>query len=326
MDEAMEVIPASAQPASQTLRGAQTRVVEEEIIAKASAGFQPLPMLDVIFSRMAPATAASFRAKASLITDIRFDRTTYACWGDIVSEMDPHAICATAEAPQWNGAIALAMDSELVFAAMERLTGGAPAPGTLPNRPPTGIERETMRHLFKLILEDLAANISRIAEATFSLEAVESPKEVGAIHGVSTPCAVARMEVRLDECLGSFSVIIPLRTLDPVQERLSTMFLGDKLGGDTSWRDHIASRITGSSVVVTARIHEKQIPLADILNWKPGTQIDFSILPDQEVTVMCSGIPILYGHAGRLRNGHIALRVSREAGVPQTETQDFGGL
>jgi flagellar motor switch protein FliM len=321
----LEAAPETIQPSGR--RGSQTRLVEEEIIAKASAGFQPLPMLDVIFSRMAPATAASFRARASLITEVTFDRTTYACWGDIVTEMDPHAICATAEAPQWNGAIALSMDSVLVFSAMERLTGGTPTPETAPRRPPTGIARETMRHLFKLILEDLASNISRIAEATFSLEAVESPKEVGAIHGVSTPCAVARMEVRLDECIGSFSVIIPLRTLDPVQERLSTMFLGDKLGGDTSWRDHIASRITGSSVVVTARIHEKQIPLTEILGWKPGTQIDFSILPDQEVTVMCSGIPILYGHAGRLRNGNIALRVTREAGAPGAiAPEEFGGL
>ncbi len=320
MDAANETGQTSGRP------GRQTRLVEEEIIAKASAGFQPLPMLDVIFSRMAPATAASFRARASLITEIHFDRTTYACWGDIVAEMDPHSICATAEAPQWNGAIALAMDSVLVLAAMERLTGGAPTPDTIPRRPPTGIERETMRHLLILILEDLAANISRIAEATFTLESVETPKEVGATHGVSTPCAVARMEVRLDDCLGSFSVIIPLRTLDPIQERLSTMFLGDKLGGDSSWRDHIASRITGSSIVVTARIHEKSIPLADILAWKPGTQIDFSILPDQEVTVMCSGIPILYGHAGRLRNGNIALRVTREAGAPATAAADLGGL
>jgi flagellar motor switch protein FliM len=290
--------------------------VEEEIIAKASAGFQPLPMLDVIFSRMAPAMAASFRARASLITEVRFDRTTYAPWGEIVSAMDPNAICATAEAPQWNGAIAVAMDSTLVFAAMERLTGGVPQPGVVPSRPATGIERETMRHLFKLILEDLATNISRIAETSFTLESVESPKETGATHGAATPCAVARMEVRLDECLGSISVVIPLRSLDPVQEKLSTMFLGDKLGGDPSWRDHIAGRITGSSVVVTARIHEKPIPLADILGWKPGTKIDFGILPDQEVTVMCSGIPILFGHAGRLRNGNIALRVSREAGAP----------
>lgn len=294
----------------------QTRLVEEEIIAKASAGFQPLPMLDVIFSRMAPATAASFRARANLLTDIRFDRTTYACWGEIVNGMDPHAICATAEAPEWNGAIALSMDSEFVFAAMEKLTGGMPVPGSAPARAPTGIERETMRHLFRLILEDLGANMSRIAEVRLNLEAVESPKEIGAIHGVNTPCAVGRMEVRLDECEGSFSVIIPLRTLDPVQERLSTMFLGDKLGGDTSWRDHIENRITGSSVVVTARIHEKQIPLAQILNWKRGTQIDFGILPDQEVTVMCSGIPILFGKAGRLKSGNIALRVEREAGDP----------
>ena len=73
-------------------RGNQTRLVEEEIIAKASAGFQPLPMLDVIFSRMAPATAASFRARASLITEVRFDRTTYAPWGEIVTGMDPQGL------------------------------------------------------------------------------------------------------------------------------------------------------------------------------------------------------------------------------------------
>jgi len=293
------------------LTAPQTRLVEEEIIAKASAGFQPLPMLDVIFS---PGRGTR------LLTDIRFDRTTYACWGEVVTGMDPHAICATAQAPEWNGAIALSMDSEFVFAAMEKLTGGIPVPGAAPARAPTGIERETMRHLFRLILEDLATNMSRIAEARFSLEAVESPKEIGAIHGVNTPCAIARMEVRLDDCEGSFSIIIPLRTLDPVQERLSTMFLGDKLGGDTSWRDHIAGRITGSSVVVTARIHEKRIPLAQILGWKRGTQIDFGILPDQEVTVMCSGIPILFGHAGRLKSGNIALRVEREAGEPAEPT------
>ena len=296
--------------------GAQTRDIQEEIIDRASAGFQPLPMLDIVFRRMAAGIASTFKSRAGLIAEVSFDKVSYGSWGDIVSRVDDYGICGIAEARPWNGTLAVVLDSAFLFAALEAQLGGTPQPGTAPKRPISLIERQISRHVINLILADLSVNVSRLTEAKFIIDSMEPTQQMAAIHGANTPCALATVMVTIDACSGTFDVIIPLATLEPARNKLSKMFLGEKLGGDTTWREHIVSNISGSSVSVTARVREMPVPLADILAWEPGTTIDLGIQANQEVALICSGIPVLHGNAGRRENGNIALRITREDDDP----------
>jgi flagellar motor switch protein FliM len=105
-----------------------------------------------------------------------------------------------------------------------------------------------------------------------------------------------------------------MTTLEPAQEILSKMFLGEKLGGDGTWRETLMERISGSLVSVQARLHEVAVELGDVMSWEAGQIIDLGIDEGHEATIMCSGIPIFHGAVGRRRNDTIALRITREEG------------
>ena len=89
------------------------------------------------------------------------------------------------------------------------------------------------------------------------------------------------------------------RQLSELQDKLSKMFFGDKLGGDLSWREHILRKINGSNVQIKAQVHQLAVPLVDILQWEPGTTIDLGVSDDKEISLICSGIPVMFGYAGK---------------------------
>ena len=298
--------PQSAQPHG------MTRTVEEELISQASAGITQLPMLDIIFSRMAVSLVSTFKTKAAFLCDIGFSSVEYMAWEDVVADVDKFGICAAVEARSWGGTMAVVLDSEMIFSALETQLGGRPRPGTAPKRAASVIERQISRDLIDLILDELSDNVSRLTEATFIVDTMEVPQQMPALQGGKTPCAVARMSVTIGDCNGAIMVIIPMATLEPAQDKLSKMFLGEKLGGDLSWREHILSNINGSSVKVTARVHQLEVPLLDILAWEPGTTIDLGIADDKEISLMCEGIPVFFGYAGQRKGGRFGFRVERE--------------
>ncbi|PLS21157.1 flagellar motor switch protein FliM [Neptunicoccus cionae] len=289
-----------------------TRSIQEELISQASAGIVELPMLDIIFARMAVSLVSAFKSKAAFLCDIHFDKVEYRSWEDVAGELDPFGICANVEAKPWDGSFAISLDSGMIFSALELQMGGTPRPDSAPKRPVSVIERHIARQLVEVVLTDFSANVSRLTEARFLLDTMETPQQMAAMQGGKTPCAVGKMSVEIGPCKGSFSIIIPMATLEPVQDKFSKVFLGDKLGGDKSWREHILSTINGSSVKVTARVHQLSIPLVDILEWKPGTVIDLGVSEDKEISIICSGIPVFQGYAGKHKGGRVGFRVVRE--------------
>lgn len=287
------------------------RFIEHDIIARASTGIQKLPMLDVIFNRLATDLTSVFKARLGLLAEIQMGEVSYSPWGRAMGALDLHCVCAVAAAEPWDGSFILALDPGFFHAACEMQLSGKPSPDSLPKRPPTTIERRMALRMSQVILEEAASNFSRLSEVRFRAEAVETPLQAASIQSASSACAIGRIDIQLGDCAGAIHFILPLPTLEPVSKHLSKMFLGDNLQGDSAWRSQLVSRIDTSSVEIQAQLHQKTVPIADLLAWKPGTVINLGIDQGSELTVTCSGIPILRAAAGNRRN-RIALRVTGE--------------
>jgi flagellar motor switch protein FliM len=302
--------------------GHMTQLVEEELISQAMTGAPKLPMLDIIFSRMAIALVSTFKMRAAFLCDISFDNVVYKPWDDIVDMTDPFGICATVEARPWGGSMSVIMDGNFIFSALETQLGGTPKPGTAPKRPVTKIESQIARGVVELALHDLSENISRLTNVTFVIDGMETPQQMPAMHGGKSVCAVARMKITIGEVEGYMDIVLPLSTIEPAQDILSKMFFGENLGGDVSWRDHILSNIHGSTVKVTAQVHELDVPLKNVLEWGVGDVVDLGIDSDQSITLMCHGVPVFQGYAGYHKNGKISVRVENDVDdlVPDTPT------
>jgi flagellar motor switch protein FliM len=288
--------------------------IHEEIIARASESMQSLPMLDVIYGRMATGLTSAFKSKAAVLVESSVAPVEYMTWSDAISNLEPYAVCGVAEADPWAGSVIIAMDSEFFYPTIETQMRGTPIPGSAPKRAPSSIEQRLGKRITGMIADEMADSFSRLTEVSFKLDSIETPQQVNSLQGTNSPCAVVRFNMKVGGCEGGMTIIFPMQTLEPAQIILSKMFLGEKLGGDGTWREFLMEHITGSSVNVYARFHEVQVSLGDVMAWEPGTTIDLGIFEGHEATVMCSGIPIFHAAVGKKRNDRVALRVTRENG------------
>lgn len=297
------------------------RPLEEEIIARSSGNFEPLPMLDVIFGRLVTAYAPLLKSQSGILADVPEKRLVYMPWGQAVSEMDEFGVAAIAKS-SWGGDIAVAVDRVLMHGVIGSMLGGDPGPSDVPSRIPTTLEKAFSHRLMGDSLGLLAQHISRIVEVSFALDTVEAPAQVASFHSASSIVAMLEMEVQIGLLQGKISFLLPMQTLEVVRPQLGKMFLGEELGSDNGWRAHFAGHISGANTQVIAELHHLTLPLSDVLRWRLGETIDLGITTDHEATLICSGRPILHGATGRKRNGRMAMRITREVGEGQVESDD----
>lgn len=306
--------PTSALDEFEALTIPSPRPLEEEIIARASASHEPLPMLDVILARMGTSYGPSLKTSNGLLTEVDAPKIVYRPWGNVVSTLDVHGLTGIAKT-SWGGSIAMEIDKNFLHGAIHFMMGGASSNLQVPERSATALERAFAQRLITQSLEELASHFSRITEVNFQLDTIEAQSQLSSLFAPSAMTACCEIVLVIGNLKGRLTIILPLQTLDPVTPQLSKMFLGEKLGTDSSWRDHFADQISGSMMPITVELHQLKVPLADILGWKPGATLDLGITREHEATVLCSGRAILRGATGRKRNGRMALRVTQEIGA-----------
>ena len=294
--------------------------LEEEIIARASANYEPLPMLDVIFGRLVTSYAPMLKSQGGFLCEATSHRISYLTWGRAVAALDEFGVAAMASSSQ-GGDIAIAFDGPFLHGAIGSMLGGKPGPSDVARRLPTTLEKAFAHRLILDSLSQLSQLISRIVEVSFTADAVEAPAQINSFHNGNAITAVLEMEVQIGLLPGRVTILLPMQTLEPMRPQLGKMFLGEELGRDTGWRDHFADHISGATMTLTAELHRLTLPLADVLRWQPGSVIDLGITEDHEASLICSERAILHGATGRRRNGRMAMRITREAGEA-TEGED----
>jgi len=297
------------------------RSLEEEIIFSASGNHEPLPMLEVIFKRMAGAYSPMLKTQNGLLSECNLHDLVYGSWEHAIADMPAESTAVIANA-SWGGPIMIGLDPALLHASMAVMLGGDAGRDVPPKRAPTMLERAFAQRLFKQAADELALHMSRLAEVSFTLEAVENPAQISSLLAGNASVVTGDLTITIGSVEGHLTFVLPLETLEPARAQLGKMFLGEKLGADTSWRDHFAGHISGATMQVEVELARVEVPLADILQWRPGVTVDLGVMLEQEAVMRCSGIPILHGATGRKRNGRMALKVTREHGEDVERTDD----
>ena len=290
-----------------------SRKVEEMIISKALSGIRELPMLEVIFSGISTDLTSAMKSSLGLLIEVKGTKISYTNWSAITSEFDKFEICAVASAAPWKGPVVIAMDRGLFYSAFEMQMSGSAENIEAPDRYLSTIERRVAKRFTQVFLDQLSANFNKMTHVRFSAETIETAQHVSSIQGASSPCVMAETTVRIGTHVGTMKTLIPISTLDPAQQVLSTMFLGDNFEADVTWRDLLEKRVKGSSVEIQAVLERKQIDVAEILSWKPGSVISLDSDASSELSVTCSGMRILTCERG-FKKDRVAIKILGEIG------------
>ncbi len=299
----------------------------QAIVDSGSVAYERLPMLEIIFERLVRLLSTSLRNFFTDNVEVTLESIRSVRFGDYVNSISQPALLSVFKAEDWDNFGLVTIETALTYSVLDTMFGGKrgqPAP-RVDGRPFTSIEIQLIRRVIQLVLGDAEAAFKPLSPVTFTIDRVESnPRFVS----ISRPAnAAIRVELKFDMegRGGSLHILLPYATIEPIRELLLESFMGEKLGRDPIWENHLATEVWQADVDVTCVLHETRMPLKRVMQLEIGDTLMFDARPDSAVSLRCGDFMVTEGRVGRV-DGKIAVQVTSPLRRSKTTLAAFDSL
>lgn len=284
----------------------------ERLVNSTAVNKDRLPMLDVVFDRMVRLLNTSLRQLTSSNVEASLLRIDWLRFNDFLSTVELPALIGVARAEQWDNQLLVSIDSSMIYCMMDILLGGRRSrPGRVDGRAYTSIERKLTERLVKVILQDLGQSFDPLTKVDFVFDRLEVNPQFATITRATNVTIRARIAIEVERRIGHAEIVIPYATLEPVRDKLVQMFMGEKFGRDAMWENHLKSELQRTRLDLVAVLHQMEVPLGEVLAWRPGTALKLRISPDNQTLLMSGETPLFAGRMGQ-RNENIAVKIETD--------------
>ena len=299
----------------------------QAIVDSGSVAYERLPMLEIIFERLVRLLSTSLRNFFTDNVEVTLESIRSVRFGDYVNSISQPALLSVFKAEEWDNFGLITIESALIYSVLDAMFGGKrgqPAP-RIDGRPFTSIEIRMVRRVIELVLSDAEAAFKPLSPVRFTVDRVESnPRFVS----ISRPAnAAIRVELKFDMegRGGALHLLLPYATIEPIRELLLESFMGEKLGRDPIWENHLATEVWQADVDVTCVLHETRMPLKRVMKLEIGDTLMFDARPDSTVSLRCGDFVVTEGRIGRV-DGKIAVQVVNPLRRSKTTIAAFDSL
>ena len=274
------------------------------------------PVLETIFERLSHELSTTLHAlTASGDVEVAFEGIETPHLDAYLQKPEaPSAIFGAFQIREWEDGGVLMLDSVLVRPALELMLGGQLASvktrtsESVPDAPYTLVEQHLIEKFFEIILSKIQESFASLSDVEWVLEHVGlSAKSLPMAHKKS-PCLVGMFQVVIEGIVGHFQIVLPISTIQPIRHLLTEAFLGDKMGNDHLWVEHINREIDKAHVTLDVILDVFEMPLGALLKWTKGFSFPLSVAPDSLVSAKCRGKTVFKAKMGRSK-GNLALSV-----------------
>ncbi|MBX6426892.1 MAG: flagellar motor switch protein FliM [Variibacter sp.] len=298
------------------------------IIDSAMVSYERLPMLEIVFDRLVRLMTTSLRNFTSDNVEVSLDRITSVRFGDYLNSIPLPAILAVFKAEEWDNFGLVTVDSSLIYSMIDVLLGGRRGQTAIriEGRPYTTIETSLVKRMIEVVLADAELAFRPLSPVKFNIERLETNPRFAAISRPANAAILVRLRIDMEDRGGTFELLLPYATIEPIRNVLLQMFMGEKFGRDPIWEGHLATEIGQAEIVVEAVLYEAELPLRRLMALEVGDTLELEIKPDALVAVRCGDVTLTEGRMGRVGD-RVAVRVAKPLRRPRTtfamfETQD----
>ena len=282
----------------------------QAIVDSGSVTYERLPMLEIIFERLVRLLSTSLRNLFSDNVEVTLEGIRSVRFGDYINSISLPAMLAVFKAEEWDNFGLVTIESALTYSVLDTMLGGkrGQAAARVDGRPFTSIEMSLLRRVIGVVLGDAEAAFRPLSPVNFKVDRIESnPRFVS----ISRPAnAAIRVELRFDMegRGGSLHLLLPYATIEPIRELLLESFMGEKLGRDPIWENHLATEVWQADVAVKCVLHECTMPLKRVMKLEIGDTLMFDARPDSVASLRCGEFIVSEGRIGRV-DDKIAVQV-----------------
>lgn len=281
----------------------------ERLLDAAGVSVDRMPMLHVIFDRMAAQCSENLRQLSATPAFFSVDAIGTHRICDVLDAYESNVVIGIFHVQAWDARILIGLDHNFVFTLAEALFGGdgGEAPSA-EKRQLSSIEIRLAQKTFELFAKALKASFAAVCETVFKLERVETRLDFAVIAPKNTFGVTTKIKLRI---LGRYSemfILIPQTALNSVRQQLGRDLSNDMSMRDPDWTKQIESEIGRTEVAVRGVIEERHFVLADIASLKVGQVFALQATTKTRVKLECNAEPLFWCNLGQA-DGFYNLRI-----------------
>ena len=288
----------------------QAKLLPNYLLDAAGISIERMPMLNVIFDRMAASCTDSLQPMAGTSCYFSVNGISNGRVGDIIKDYEANAVAAVFYAEQWDARVLMMLDRDFVFTMVEALFGsdGAEPPLDV-ERAFSNIELRTVQVLFERFAKALQQAFAATSTVTFKLERVETAMASLALGRSANMSICANIMLQALYRGGQMFLIIPHSALNPLRQKLATVVVSDGRAADPRWREQMEGEVQRTEVTLNAVLDEKVLSLGDVAQFHVGQVIELDATPRSLARLENNNQVLFWCQIGQL-DGYYAMQVA----------------
>ena len=288
----------------------QPKSLPNYLLDAAGISIDRMPMLKVIFDRMAVTCTDSLQPMAGTPCYFSVNGIANGRVGDIVKDYEANAVAAVLYAEQWDTRVLIMLDRDFVFTMVEAMFGsdGAEPPSDL-ERAFSNVELRVAQVLFERFAKALQSAFAPISEVTFRLERVETAMASLAVGRSGNMSICANIMLQALYRGGQMFLMIPHSALNPLRQKLAHVLVSDGRAADPNWREQMENEVQRTEVTLSAVLDERTISFADVARFHVGQVIELNATPRTLAKLESNNQVLFWCQIGQL-DGYYAMQVA----------------
>lgn len=279
--------------------------IRDKLLDAAGLSIDRLPMLHVIFDRVAAYCADSLRHLAPSQSYYSLSNVESGRIGDVLESYEGVAVAGVFHAPAWDTHVLVGFDRDFVFTMVEVLFGAdGSEPPSEEERSFSNIEMRIAQALFEQIGRALQSSFSLVSNTPFKFERAETRMDFAVIGRRNNMAVVAKFLLQALNRGGEMFVLIPQAALTPMRQALARTASGDSSVRDPNWTKQIRSEVNRTEVTLRAVLEECQLPLGDIAALEVGQVLKLQATPRSRIRLESADQPLFWCELGQAEGGY----------------------
>src|SRR3954468_2869087 len=294
----------------QEMEAEQQKRLPNYLLDAAGISIDRMPMLKVIFDRMAVTCTDSLQPMAGTPCYFSVNGITNGRVGDIVKDYEANAVAAVFYPEQWDSRVLIMLERDFVFTMVEAMFGsdGAEPPLDV-ERAFSNVELRVAQVLFERFAKALQSAFAATSEVTFRVERVETAMASLAVGRTGNMSICANIMLQALYRGGQMFLIIPHSALNPLRQKLATVVVSDGRAADPRWREQMETEVHRTEVTLSAVLDEKMISLGDVVKFQVGQVLELEATPRTLARLESNNQVLFWCQIGQL-DGYYAMQVA----------------
>ena len=292
IDNLLQALSSGELDADEIKDGSDKQVKNYDFARPAKFSKEHLRTLEIIFEhygRLLSTNLPAYLRKNIQVEVMNSEAVTYSEFSNALS--NPVMLGIVDLAPL-KGNIIMELASNLAFAMVDRMLGGAGEP-LEHERDFSEIELLIIERIINVCVELLKEPWANVIELEPRLERIETNSQFAQIISPSEMIAIVTLDIKIGDVQGLMNICLPYLTLEDVMEKINTKFwfsASSQIENDSDNTEQIEMLIQKAPMPITAVLGKSEISVGEFVNLQVGDIIKVDTKVEDELDIYVGSI------------------------------------